>query len=169
MTWTILNEGGSKAIEFTAMFTLDVRDNGLAVSTPIEEGSFANYNKVQSPTEIRVTLGIEGDNYLLDGALETTKELQRGTDLVNLATPSAYYESLTIESHSYRFDRSRGFLTVDLTLVEVRQVQTQVGTTDYAPEKVKNPTSASTQNTGKTQAGEPSKETKKSVLKDILG
>ena len=50
MTWTILTESGGKAIDFTSMFTLEVRDDGEAVSTPVEKGSFASYNKVQNPT-----------------------------------------------------------------------------------------------------------------------
>ena len=167
MNWTILNESGSKAIDFTAMLVLDVRDNGEAVSTPVEKGSFANYNKVQSPTEIRATLGLQGDSFLLDNALETIKQLQTDPELVSLATPSAYYESLTIESYSYRLDRSSGFLTVELTLVEIRQVETQVGTTNFTRSGCKNPTSASTQNTGKTQTSDP--KAGGSILKDIIG
>lgn len=151
MLWTLLNESGLKAVHFTSMLSLKINDQGKAVSTPIERGSFANYNKVQSPTEINVSLGIQGASFVLSLALETLKELQRGTELVSLITPSDYYDSLTLEAHSYEQDNEKGFLTVFLTLREIRQVGAQVGNFGFGFGNVLNPTSGDTLNIGKAQ------------------
>jgi len=152
MLWTILNKSGSRAVDFTSMLSLEVSDQGQAVSTPIEEGSFANYNKVQSPTEIKVSLALEGEGFVLDQALKTLESLQKGTELLSLSTPSAYYDSLTLKAHSHKRENTSGFLTVDLSLVEVRQVGGLGGVSGFGLGQVKNALSAVTQNLGKVQA-----------------
>lgn len=153
--WMLLNESGTQAVQFTSMLAFSVTDAGDVVSDPIEKGSFTNYNKVDSPLDISVTLAIQGDGSVQDEALSTLRGLKNGTDLVSLQTPEAFYESLNIESLSYARSGETGPLVVEIQLVEIRQVETNVTTTDYTPEKVKNPTSASTTDTGKAQGRRP--------------
>ena len=155
-TWTILNESGGRFVEFSTLISIDVKNENLVVSIPIEKGSFANYNKVASPLDINVILAFEGDNSKLQSALETMDEFSNGTDLLTLATPSAVYADLNLETYSYKKDASTGVLACDCHFVEIRQVETQTTTTEYTKKKCKNPTSAGTNNTGtanKTDAG----------------
>lgn len=160
--WTITDENGSNIIAFTSFLDIDVRNDGQALSYPIEEGGFVNYNKVQSPLDIRVTLATQGTDIDFDAVITSLDRYQMDPEKVFVTTPDTYYGPMTVEGYSYRRKRESGayLLIVELYLLEVREVQTQVGTTVIS--RPKNPTSASKVNTGKTQ-------TKTSLLDDILG
>ena len=79
----------------------DIRNESKVVSAPVEEGSFATYNKVATPLEVNVTLGIQGDDSTLQDALDTLTTLQAGTQLVSLVTPNAEYPDLNLEGFNY--------------------------------------------------------------------
>lgn len=142
--WTINNASGEPIISFTSFLTLDLKSDGKVVSTQVEEGSFASYNKTESPLEIDVQLGIEGSDSDLQKALDAIAKLKQGTELVNLVTPNAEYKDLNLESYSYgrKSEDGLGVLWLDLSFVEIRQVKTE-----YSNEKL-----ATQQKRGKQQA-----------------
>ncbi len=156
MFWTILSASGLTAVNFTSLISMEVTRDGDTVSTPVELGSFASYNKIQKPAVIKVSLGLEGDQYLIDLAILAIKELQKTTALVSLCTPSSLFESLTIKSHNYKYEKTAGMLTVNLPLAEVRQAGTQALIGGFGLPAVKQPARASTQNTGNVQTRETS-------------
>lgn len=160
--WTILDENGSNFVEFTSFIAVDIRNEGQALSYPVEEGGFMNYNKVQTPLDIRVTLATQGEPYDFETILKTLEEFQRDAVKVSVVTPSEFYASMTLEAYTYKHTRESGAgqLTVELSLIEVREVQTRVTTTVIT--RPKNPTSTGNTNTGKTQPKDDS-----SLLNDI--
>ncbi|MDL2315517.1 hypothetical protein LJC59_00340 [Desulfovibrio sp. OttesenSCG-928-A18] len=149
--WTLLDEGGGTAVVFTSFIGMDLRSDGNALTYPVEQGSFADYNKVDSPQEIKVTLGLQGAEADFEAALAKLDEYQKEAVKLAVATPARHYDSMTLEGYAYSRsqERNAGMLAVELTLVEVREVETQVTTTVVT--KPKNPTSASKENTGKAQ------------------
>jgi len=148
--WAIINEEGESALTFTSFIDLDVRNEGQALSHPIEEGGFANYNKVRSPLDIRVTVAAQGDEAEFRQILDALDEYQSGAIKLFVSTPSAYYGPVTLQSYMSRRTRESGAgqLTVELIFVEVREVKTRVTTIT----KPRNPSSADRVDTGKTQA-----------------
>lgn len=148
--WTLLNENGSTAIEFTSFISIDYRNEGQAVAYPIEEGSFVNYNKTANPLNIIVTLAVSGRNDQLEQILVRLDEYQSQAIKLSVSTPVALYESMTLESYSYTRtqERNSDMLTVELSLVEVRDITTQVTTIISKP---RNATSSSKENTGRKQ------------------
>ncbi len=144
--WTLWDERGNTALTFTSFVDIDVRNEGKALSYPVEEGSFANYNKVESPLEIRATLGFQGSELDFEYAIEWLDLYKKDAVLLDVVTPSIVYESMTLESYSYTRKQDSGarMLVVELSLIEVRQVKTQVMTIS----KPRNPTSTSKENTG---------------------
>ncbi len=125
--WSLNNASGERVVEFTSVLSMDLRDEYNVVTGPVEEGSFASYNKVASPLEIDCSLGIEGDDATLGTALDALNDLAAGTELVSLVTPDTEYSSLNLHSVSYRRTREDGLgvLWLDLKLIEVRQVKAQ--------------------------------------------
>ena len=166
-----LKDSGSVAVEFSRIMDLELTAEGKVVSTPIEQGSFASYNKVASPTAIRATLAVEGELSDLQSVVDTLFELKDGTELINFVTPVREYQSYTIEKFSYQQAAEKGVnvLYVEVNLAEIKEVEPQY-TDAQAPKPItpkgaKNPSNASTQDKGKTQAQEPPKS--KSALKEI--
>jgi hypothetical protein len=149
--WTLLDEGGGMLVAFTSFLDIDLKSEGQALSYPIEEGGFANYNKVESPLDIRVTLSTQGTDSDFEYILSTLDEYRRDAVKLSVSTPTRLYESMTLEAYSYKRarDAGAGMLTVELSLVEVREVETQVTTS--VGTSPKNPTSSSKVNTGRTQ------------------
>jgi hypothetical protein len=150
--WTLLDEYGETAVEFTSFLDVDIKNEGQALSYPVELGGFANYNKVESPLEIRVTLAVQGSESDFEHILFQLEDYKREAVKLVVVTPAALHPSMTLESYSYKRGREAGagLLAVELSLVEVREVETQVTTTVIT--KPKNPTSAGKTDTGQTQS-----------------
>lgn len=154
-----LAEGGT-AISFDGVMDLELTAEGQVVSTPIERGSFASYNKVESPTAIRATLGIVGTPAELQTAVTTLFELKKNTTLLNFITPVQEYRNFTLEKFSFQQAAEKGLnlLYIEIHLVEVREVEPQYTDTKVAPitsKGAKNPANVSTVDKGKMQASKP--------------
>ena len=171
-TWTLVNEGGNKAIDFDVFLDVEVKGENQVAYEQLEKGSFAAYNKQASPLEIRINLAMTKPYAEQQSVLDALEELCGGTELVSLITPAQEYDSLNLESYNYRRTETNNsaMLAVELRLVEIRQVESSATTqATEQPEpklsasKTKNPSNASDQNTGKTQAKKPPV----SVAKDI--
>ena len=165
--WTLMKDGAA-LITFTSMLEANVQSDSAVLEEPLEQGSFAAFNRVQYSDVFRVKLAIEGDAADLQKAQETLKQLKSGTDTFSLVTPDYEHENLTLESYDYMRNQRQGYglLVVDLRLKEIREVQT--GTATLTTAQCKNASNASKQKTGRTQAQEPSQKTKDSVQRSSL-
>lgn len=163
--WNIMTEGGGKLVQFTSMLGIDIRNEGTALSYPVELGSFASYNKVQSPLDIVVSLAKWGTHFEFSDILKTLDEYQAEAKKLLVVTPSAFFDSMTLESYEHRHDQRRNanMLTVDLHLVEVKEVNAETASP-------RNGTSAGKVNSGKKQAqsGDSGNQKRKSILRKIF-
>ena len=154
------SENSTVAVQFSRVMDLEMTAEGKVVSTPIEQGSFASYNKVASPTAIRATLAVEGETWNLHSAVDTLFELKEGTELVDFVTPVREYRKYTLEKFSYQQAAEKGVnvLYVEIHLSEIKEVEPQY-TDTKAPAPItkkaaKNPANVSTKEMGKQQAEE---------------
>ena len=158
--WTLMKDG-AVLITFTTMLESNVQSDSAVLEEPLEQGSFAAFNRVQYSDVFRVKLAIEGDAADLQKAQETLKQLKSGTDTFSLVTPDYEHENLTLESYDYMRNQRQGYglLIVDLRLKEIREVQTGTAT------QCKNASNASKQKTGRTQTQAADQKTTDSVNK----
>jgi hypothetical protein len=154
--WAILEEGGGSALSFTSFLDLDYKNEGKALEYPVEEGSFASYNKTQNSMEIKATVALQGTDADYNDLLTKLEDFQEKAVKLSIATPSDFYEGFTLEGLGYKrtAENNAHLLTVELTFKEVREVKTQV--TTQAITKPRNPSSASKVDTGKTQTKDTS-------------
>lgn len=147
--WNIVTEAGTTAITFTSFLAFSSSQEGQVVSYPVERGSFATYNKVQSPGSFTVSLGQQGDAIELQTTLTELQALKDNPTLVHIICPERQYGPVSLESFNYSrtLDSGAGMLIVELTFIEVLEVETQVSVTISGP---RNPTSVGNVNTGKT-------------------
>lgn len=163
--WTLAAMGGGTAIDFDSFLQMEAKAENSVAYEQLEKGSFAAYNKQASPMEIRCVLASTKSYGLQQDMLEGLDALCKGTELVSLITPSQEYPNLNLESYNYSRTETGGaaLLTVELRLVEIRQVEsaatTQVATQDQqtaiSQGQSKNPSNVDTKDTGKTQAKKP--------------
>lgn len=155
-------EDSSVAVSISRVMALELTAEGKVVSAPVEQGSFAAYNKLQTPITIHATLGISGEYTVLQEAVDTLLELKEGTKLVNFVTPIYEYKNFTVEKLTYQQSADKGMkvLYVDVSLVEIKEVEQQY--TDTAPitqKGAKKAADVSAKDVGKQQAQEPKKGT----------
>lgn len=148
--WSILDERGEQAVSFTSFLGMDCRNEGDALSYPVEEGGFVNYNKVQRPVGINVKLGVQGSEADFEQVLLRLEEFQRGAVTLSVGTPAHLYPNMTLTGCTYTRDREGGaaMLLLDLSFTEVREPVRQPGGIISSP---KNATSFSQVNIGKIQ------------------
>lgn len=113
-------------LEFQSMLEMSCTEDSSLPSEPIEQSSFATYNRVIEPLDIKCRLGVQGYPSVLQTMIDRLSDLHKGTEKLTFITPSASYESLMLQSFDYRVDNHTGFnvLLVDLTLREIREVPT---------------------------------------------
>lgn len=173
--WCLVSEHGGPVVNFTSFLELDVQNQGKVLSYPVEQGSFASYNKAEEAADLLVKLGSQGLPYKHEVIISTLKKFQREAVKLSVISPFNFWPSMTLESFSHSHKREAGatMLVVDLRLIEVREVVSQ--TTNVTITKPRNPTSAPTKNGGKVQpvteaeAKAPGAEPNNAWLFDIAG
>lgn len=150
--WTLLDEKGSRAVEFTSFISMNVQEDGSALSYPVEEGGFVNYNKTRSPRAISLTLAAQGDEADFGRILQRLAVYRKDAVMLTVVTPSTVYPNMTLKSFSNERggESGAGMLVVNMSLVEVCELASQTGSGVIS--KPKNPTSASRIHTGLTVA-----------------
>lgn len=149
------------ALEFDTLISFDISADAEAPSEAVEKGSFATYNKISSPREITTQVARSGTPEILEIFIAQLEKWRNEAILVNFLTPEIEYFDITLTSYSYTRtrDQGEGVLIVDLTFVEVRQVETQYTTVTVPPIKTgqaKNPTDATPIDRGQVQTEDAS-------------
>ena len=153
--WTFLGEGDKDVLTFNSLLDLEIQSGGTVPSQPLEQGSFAAYNKLQEPLKIAANIAVEGDSAELQDALAQLNILKDETTIFSVITPEFEYVNMTLESFSYtrKREEGRGVLYAQLNLVEIREVETATTTVKLPPKKCKKKDCASSKNNGKAVLG----------------
>lgn len=153
-TWKF--SGGVMASAY--IIDMAIRQGGTVVSSPIEQGSFASYNKTTDPTEITATLAFQGTDLHLQTVLFDMKQLKESVTTFSIETPYAEYQNMTLQNYdySYKLEDGLGVLYINATFLEIREVQvaytkqtTQaVSQQAIAADETKDVSAASVENSG---------------------
>lgn len=127
----VLQDEDNNEIAFYSMEEMSVTNTTSIPSEPIEEGSWASYNRVVEPLEATAILVMEGAEADIQTALDALNELARNEKKLTFITPFASYENMMLVSFDYRRDGNSGFnvLRVNINLKEIREVGSQKTTT----------------------------------------
>lgn len=133
--WTIYDSETQKQICYFDSFERFIYlQKNLVVQYPIEQGSFATYNKINNPLNLGVVLTKSGFsiNQSLDvmGAFSKEKFLDdldvyvNGVKKVDIVTPSKTFLGFSIESANYTNSVEEGadILIVTLEIKEIREL-----------------------------------------------
>lgn len=97
---------------------------------PVEQGSFASYNKVQQPFEIKFRFSTGGSSSDHQQTLASIASVIADTNLYTVATPDATYSNLNFVRQDYRQSSDRiGLLVIDVACEEVRPASLGSSTT----------------------------------------
>ena len=157
--WAITDTDGNPLIVPDSFKSTDTKQDWNVSNYPIEESSFASYNKVTTPYEVRVTVtkGGGGRTNYRDAVSQRAEFLQSITDLAdstqlcNVVTPEVTYLDMTITHYAYRRSAANGvsLLTVDIAFQHIRESAASAFT------NTKEPDGADNQHSGTVQASTP--------------
>jgi hypothetical protein len=119
--------GESNSVAFHSMLEMGAEESSSLPEEPIEQGSFANYNRTIAPITMTCRLALQGKPAEIQDTINRLQELKKGTEKLTFILPMASYENMMLESFDYRRDDHSGhnLLFVDVRLKEVREVETQ--------------------------------------------
>lgn len=159
-SWTILDHETQRELcTFDTFLGYDSNKDNQVMNYPIEEGSFASYNKIVNPTRITVYLARSGYPLQLKTTLQVLEEYADSTKKVDVILPFKSFVGYNIEkiSHSMQSGDAGDQLIVSLPMVEIKEVSITYKTVKLSPKKVKSPSLSDTVKTGKKQTEDQSK------------
>lgn len=128
-TWGIFDSSGNKALNPDTFIGIEY-DNPFRVSIyPVEQGSFANYNKVKTPFSGTVRMAIGGPLQNRQQFMASLESMVADTNLYTLVTPEATYANVNLERYEYRREEtsSANLIVARCRFVEIRQAMTSYG------------------------------------------
>ena len=137
---------------------------------PIEQGSFASYNKVETSASPIVTLCLTGGEKNRRTFLEAIDKACKSTDLYSVVTPEVTYIDYSVERYNYSRRASKGatLLIVEITLKEIRQVSSQYTQSNKGQvDAPKDAGATPTADNGKVQAQTPDTSTLKAIANKL--
>lgn len=132
---------------------------------PVEQGSFAAYNKVERPANPVVTLALAGSELDRTSFLNAINAACTSTELYSVVTPEVTYINYSIERYNYvrRAERGTTLLMVEISLKEIRQVSASYSSVQTSITNPQNPNAIPQTNGGIVQPQTPDQ----SVLKQL--
>lgn len=137
---------------------------------PIEKGSFASYNKVETPAAPIVTLHLSGSENNRRTFLDEIDKAVKSMDFYSVVTPEVTYINYSIERYNYSRTNVKGatLMSVELTLKEIREVSSQYSQSSGSQILVpKDVGAAASVDNGKIQAKTPDTSTLKKIANKI--
>lgn len=122
--WQICTAGtSSQSIVPDTFVGIEFGGDSRISDYPVEQGAFASYNKVQMPSEIRVTLACAGEQMDRHSFLTQLEAMKQSTDLYDIATPDQLYQSYNLVHYDYSRRSSNGvsMVVVELRFEQIRQ------------------------------------------------
>ena len=154
--WAVIDAKTKNDIcSFDSFKEYDVRDTSSIPTVSIEEGGFANYNKINNAKEFTVSLIKSGSSLALNEMVDKLESYKSSTNLVNIILPFRTYLNCNIRdmSHSIKSGGAVNTLIVELKLLEINEEQSSYYTsTELSASKVKTPADASTEKKGVVQS-----------------
>ncbi|MDX7990848.1 phage baseplate protein [Xenorhabdus littoralis] len=144
--WGIFNQYGIPLLLADNVISLQYQSQYRVVSAPIENGSFATYNKVGEPYKVTVQITKGSGGTLERGAFLSQLEiLAKSTLKFYVVTPEFVYTNAAIVGYDLAREAKDGatLLKVNIHLEEIREVKVK-----YDKEEVKNPDDAKKKDVG---------------------
>lgn len=152
--WGIFTATGGLVVIPDSVISVDFRREASISNYPVEQGSFASYDKVLRPYDVRVRLVCDGTATPRTLFLSQIDAAYQSLDLFIVATPDAVYSNINIVHYDVRRSNESGgasMVQVDVWLEQVRSA----GPTQFTDTSTKSLSAADSANLGTVQAGPP--------------
>lgn len=125
--WTILDESQEKAFGFDTFQSLNYKQENKVTQNPVEQGSFVDYNVVETPAEIACVISKHGFAPDLSAFVDALEQYVKSTDLLTVETPEKEYANMKMTKFSYNRSAENGtdVIYAECAFTEIREVTSQ--------------------------------------------
>jgi hypothetical protein len=134
--WGVFDSGGNQVVTPDSVREFGTRGEWRVSNFPVQEGSFASYNKVALPAEYFIRM-VKGGSVSARQAFQAQVEMVAASlDLYTIITPEESYQNANVT----RYEITRKgvadafFVTVDLFFQKIIQIGAQYSTTSTTPD-----------------------------------
>ncbi len=128
--WGVFDVDGNSIADYDSFASMSYRDDARISDYPVEQGSFAAYNKVDNPFSVRVTLSCGGDADRRNAFQNSLRRARRSLDLYTVLCEDGEFESCNLVSLDWERTDTRGAHRVVATC-EFQEVRER-GTTAFS-------------------------------------
>ena len=124
--WGIFSIDGGEVLIPDSFISFEYKAEQKIPTYPIEDGSFASYNKIALPFDLRLIVSCNGNGALPKSEfLSTIQAMQESLDVYDIVTPDDTYNNCNLIHYDYRRDAHNGIslITAQLWFQEVRIAQ----------------------------------------------
>lgn len=161
--WGIFTEDGDSLVDADTVISVEIETDARISSYPQQDGAFASYNKVQLPTEVKVTYAVATSDDARAELVDKLDIARRSLTTYVLAMPEYTYPSVNVIHYGFRRTVKQG---VKLLLVEVWCEEVRVLGREYV-RFGKSVNSSGTKDQGNVQATPVGADTTPDVPADI--
>lgn len=122
-TWGVFDKNGKQILFPDTFLGIEYRNVYHVATHPVEQGSFAAYNKVKEPFHALVRMAVGGTVSDRESFLQGLETLVKSTELYNLVTPEETYFFVNLERFDYRREtrNGAGMIIASCHFMEIRQ------------------------------------------------
>ena len=134
--WSILDVDGNAVVKPDSVISFEVSGESKISTYPVEEGSFASYNKVRTPNRISMRLACTGNGQMTRSDFLLAFDLMKDAiDLYTINTPDMAYQSMNLVHFDYSRQATNGakLIVVDAHFEEVLTGATATGSSPAMP------------------------------------
>jgi hypothetical protein len=119
--WGIYTTGGSPAVTFDNVLSVEQKKDYSVADYPLEQGAFESYNKVELPGEYRVMFSSGGSFANRQALLDSIQAIQGDLKTYAVVTPEKTFPKANITHVDWnRRDGRAGLIKVEIHLIEIR-------------------------------------------------
>lgn len=131
--WGVFNADGDSIADYDSFASVSYRDDSNVSDYPIENGSFAAYNKVDQPFSVRVTLVCGGDVDRRNAFQDALKRARRSLDLYTVLCEDGQFDTCNLISIDWERRQENGAHRI-IAMCEFQEIRVRGTTAFSAPQ-----------------------------------
>jgi len=129
-----LFQNGDPVVTSDSVVTMEYKQDWAVADFPIEQGSFASYDKVDLPYDVKFRFACGGSISDRQTFLDSIAAIAGTLDVYDGVTPEEVYPNLNVTHYDYsRSNSNVGLLIVDVWCIQIRDDVTQSFSNTQAP------------------------------------
>jgi hypothetical protein len=134
--WGVFDADNNLVLAPDSIREFDVRAEWRVSNYPVQQGSFATYDKVTMPAEYSVRMAKGGSVDERQAFQSQVEAVAASTNLFTIVTPEESYSNVNVTRYEISRKEAAGafFLVIDLFFIQIIEVAAQYSTTANTPD-----------------------------------